>query len=97
MGSINSHKAMVSQIAKATDSKILFMEYSLTSENPFPVAINEIVNVYKELLKSYSKSKITVMGDSAGGGLVVSSIHSIIENKLQLPVAFPKNSFAQKF
>ncbi|MBX2922226.1 MAG: alpha/beta hydrolase fold domain-containing protein [Chitinophagaceae bacterium] len=85
LGSINSHKAMVSQIAETTNSKILFIEYSLAPENPFPVAINEIVNVYKALLKSYPKSKIIFMGDSAGGGLAVSGIHSIAENKLQLP------------
>lgn len=85
LGSIKSHKAMVSHIAETTKSKILFIEYSLAPENPFPVAINEIVNVYKALVKNYPESEINFMGDSAGGGLAVSSIHSIIENKLHLP------------
>lgn len=87
LGSIHSHKAMVSHIAERTHSQILFIEYALAPENPFPIAINEIVKVYKELLRTNPKSKITFMGDSAGGGLVVSSIHSIIENKLNLPSA----------
>lgn len=85
LGGINSHKAMVSHIAESTKSKILFVAYSLAPENPFPVAINEIVKVYKALLRTNAKSKITFIGDSAGGGLVVSGIHSIIENNLQLP------------
>ncbi|WP_262250417.1 alpha/beta hydrolase fold domain-containing protein [Parapedobacter soli] len=86
-GSINSHKAMVSHIAENTRSKILLIEYSFAPENPFPVAINEIVKVYKELLKTYPNRKIIFMGDSAGGGLVVSGIYSIAENKLKLPSA----------
>ncbi len=85
LGNINSHQSMVSHIAQATNSKVLFVEYALAPENPFPTAINQIVEVYKSLLKNYPKSKITFMGDSAGGGLVVSSIYSIIENELKLP------------
>ena len=75
LGGINSHRAMVSHIAERTQSNILFIEYSLAPENPFPVAINEIVNVYTALLRTNPKSKITFIGDSAGGGLVVAGIH----------------------
>lgn len=84
-GSINSHKAMVSHIAKNTKTKILFIEYSLAPEYPFPVAVSEIVKVYRELLRANPKSEITFIGDSAGGGLTVSSIHSMNENNLKLP------------
>lgn len=84
-GSINSHKAMVSHIAERTKTKILFIEYSLAPEYPFPAAINEIVKVYSELLRTNPKSKITFIGDSAGGGLTVASIHSMNENNLKLP------------
>ena len=86
-GSIGSHQAMVSHIAERTKTKILFIEYSLAPEYPFPIAINEIVNVYKALLRTDPKSKITFIGDSAGGGLAVSSVHHMYENKLKLPSA----------
>lgn len=85
LGNINSHQSMVSHIARATHSKILFIAYALAPEKPFPAAINEITEVYKVLLKNFPKTKITFMGDSAGGGLVLSGIHSITENKLQIP------------
>lgn len=85
LGSLNSHKAMVTHICEATNSKILFIEYSLAPENPFPAAINEIVAVYKELLTIYPDDNISMMGDSAGGGLAVSTIYSIIKNNLKLP------------
>lgn len=84
-GSINSHKAMVSHLAESTKSKILFIEYSLAPEHPFPVAIHEVMKVYKQILHTNPKSNITFIGDSAGGGLVVSSIHSIIEKNWELP------------
>ena len=86
-GSIGSYQAMVSHIAERTKTKVLFIEYSLAPEYPFPIAINEIVNVYKALLRTNPKSKITFIGDSAGGGLTVSSIHDMNENKLKLPSA----------
>ena len=87
LGSINSHQAMVSHIAEHTKMKILFIEYSLAPEHPFPVAIHEIVNVYQTLLRTNPKSKITFIGDSAGGGLTVSSIHAMNKNKLELPLS----------
>lgn len=85
LGSINSHKAMVSHIAERTKTKILFIEYSLAPEHPFPTAINEIVKVYEELLRTNPNSRIIFIGDSAGGGLVVSSIHSITEKDIKQP------------
>src|SRR5580704_18017053 len=42
-GSIDSHKALVSHLAKETDSTILFIEYSLAPESVFPIAINEVL------------------------------------------------------
>ena len=87
MGSINSHQPMVSHIAEYTKTKVLFIEYSLAPEHPFPTAINEIVSVYKVLLRTNPESKITLIGDSAGGGLTVSSIHAMNENNLELPSA----------
>ena len=55
-GSINSHKALISHLASKTNSTILFIEYSLAPENPFPAAINEILKVY-----NYLVSKIKIM------------------------------------
>lgn len=85
MGGINSHQAMVSHLAAATNSRILFIDYALAPENPFPIAVNQILEVYKVLLKDYPESTISFMGDSAGGGLVVSSIYRVNETKLKLP------------
>ncbi|MFB6454840.1 alpha/beta hydrolase [Chitinophaga sp. Hz27] len=85
MGNINSHKAMVSHFANALGSTILFVEYSLAPEHPFPTAKNEVLAVYEELLERFPEHRISFIGDSAGGGLTVTTIYDIIQAQLKLP------------
>lgn len=85
LGNIHSYKAMVSHLSKALNTAILFVEYSLAPEKPFPAANNEILRVYTELKKKYPDHAISVMGDSAGGGLSISLVNGIITSGLPLP------------
>ena len=70
LGSIETYKAMVSHFASAFSSKILFIEYALAPEKPFPNAVNDILKVYRELTRRYPDAKITLMGDSAVVGFL---------------------------
>ena len=72
-GSIESHQAMVSHIAKAIERKMLLVEYSLAPEHPFPAALNETVAVIQELVRTHRDFQFSVMGDSAGGNLAMST------------------------
>ena len=85
LGSVNGYKAMISHFASAFSAKILFVEYSLAPEKPFPHAANDILKVYRALMRRYPDTKITVMGDSAGGGLSATLIKMASEEKLQMP------------
>ena len=85
MGSINVYRAMLSHLAKSLNTAVLYVEYSLAPEHPFPAANNEILKVYVELLKKYPNFKITIIGDSAGGGLAVTLVHNIQASNLALP------------
>src|SRR5450755_662998 len=76
---------MVSHFASAFSTKILFIEYALAPEKPFPNGINDILKVYRELIRRYPDAKITVMGDSAGGGLAATLIKMASEENLQMP------------
>jgi monoterpene epsilon-lactone hydrolase len=87
LGSIEGYKAMISHFASAFSTKILFIEYALAPEKPFPNAVNEILIVYRELVNIYPDAKITVMGDSAGGGLSATLIKMAYEEKLQMPAS----------
>ena len=85
LGSIEGYKAMVSHFASAFSAKILFIEYALAPEKPFPNAPNDVLKVYRELFRRYPDAKITLMGDSAGGALAATLIKMASEEKLQMP------------
>src|ERR1700759_3820690 len=46
LGSITGYKAMISHFATAFSARILFIEYSLAPEKPFPNAPDDILKVY---------------------------------------------------
>src|SRR6202008_1407729 len=65
--------------------KILFIEYPLAPEKPFPNAVNDILNVYRTVIHRYADVKITLMGDSAGSALSATLIKMASEEKLPMP------------
>jgi monoterpene epsilon-lactone hydrolase len=85
LGSIEGYKAMISHFASAFSARILFIEYALAPEKPFPNAVNDILKVYRGLIRRYPDAKVTVMGDSAGGGLSATLIKMSSEEKLPMP------------
>jgi epsilon-lactone hydrolase len=67
MGSINTHRAMIARIARASQGRALALGYRLAPENPFPAAVEDAVSAYRWLLEQgYKPAKIVVSGDSAG-------------------------------
>ena len=54
----------ISNLAKI---KVVSVYYRLAPENPFPAAVDDVVAVYKELLKEYKPKNIGIYGTSAGG------------------------------
>ena len=53
-------------IANLAGIKVVSVYYRLAPENPFPAAVDDVVAVYKELLKTYAPKSIGVFGTSAG-------------------------------
>jgi acetyl esterase/lipase len=49
--------------------KVVSVYYRLAPENPFPAAVDDVVAVYKDLLKSYKPEHIGIFGTSAGATL----------------------------
>jgi len=45
---------------------VVSVYYRLAPENPFPAAVDDVVAVYKELLKNYKRRSIGIFGTSAG-------------------------------
>ncbi len=88
IGSINSHRALVSRLSSATGLRGLAVDYRLAPEHPFPAAIEDATAVYRWLLgQGVSPDRIVIAGDSAGGGLTVATLLSLRDDAAPLPAA----------
>ncbi len=86
LGSINSHRALIANLVIHTICRALAIDYRLAPENPFPAALHDSLKTYDWLLKKgHDPSQICYAGDSAGGGLAISSVLAIREKGLPLP------------
>jgi epsilon-lactone hydrolase len=74
-------------IANLTKTRVVTVDYRLAPEHPFPAAIDDIVAVYQELLKSYRPKNIGVFGSSAGAILTAESTVRFCQLGLPLPAA----------
>jgi acetyl esterase/lipase len=88
IGSINTHREMISRLARASGARALAIDYRLAPEHPFPAAVEDATKAYRWLLKQGVPSeKIVVAGDSAGGGLTVATLVALRDAGDRLPAA----------
>jgi epsilon-lactone hydrolase len=86
IGSINTHRAMISRIARASNARALAIDYRLAPEHPFPAAVEDAIAAYKWLLaQGYKPGRIVIAGDSAGGGLTIAALLAIRDAGLPMP------------
>ena len=85
VGSIKTHRPLVSHIAKACNCALVSVDYRLAPENGFPAATDDVFAVYRALLEQYKT--IVVMGDSAGGSLAAGVPLHARANTLPMPAA----------
>ncbi len=86
MGSTNSHRGLVSQIAYASGIRALSINYSLSPEHPFPAGLEDCIAAYEWLRQSGVEAKrIVVAGDSAGGNLTLALLVALRDTDLPLP------------
>jgi monoterpene epsilon-lactone hydrolase len=74
-------------IAYLTKTKVVSVYYRLAPENPFPAAVDDVVAVYKELLKTYQPRSIGIFGTSAGAILTGEVAIKLKQSGLPLPAA----------
>src|SRR5665213_980463 len=56
-------------IANLAKTKVVSVYYRLAPENPFPAAVDDVVAIYRQLLKTYKPNSIGMYGSSAGATL----------------------------
>lgn len=87
-GSLKTHGELVARLALAADARVLFVDYRLAPECPFPAPVEDAVAAYRFLLGSGADARSVVFaGDSAGAALVVATLCAAREAKLPLPAA----------
>lgn len=85
-GSIVTHRAFVSQLAKFSKVSALVLEYRLSPENKYPAPIEDAVFAYNWLIeKGFAPKDIAFSGDSAGGGVTLGALAWLRDNHHVLP------------
>ena len=74
-------------IANLAKMKVVSVYYRLAPENPFPAAVDDVVAVYKELLKTYKPQGIGIYGTSAGATLTGEVAVKLKQIGMPLPAA----------
>jgi monoterpene epsilon-lactone hydrolase len=78
IGSLDSHRHLVSEIGRACSAPALAIDYRMAPEHPFPAAVHDALAAYRFLLDGGIKpGRICIAGDSAGGGLVIAAMLAI--------------------
>jgi acetyl esterase/lipase len=72
-------------IAGETGIEVIAVDYRLAPEHPFPAAVDDVIAVYRELLKDHAPKDIVIFGTSAGGFLTAMAVMRLKKEGLPLP------------
>jgi monoterpene epsilon-lactone hydrolase len=89
LGSLRSDGELAARLGRASGMRVLFPEYRLAPEHPFPAAIDDVLAAWRWLRtdQDLSARSIAVAGDSAGGGLAVAVLVATRDAGQVLPAA----------
>ena len=89
LGSVRSDGELAARLGRASGMRVLFPEYRLAPEHPFPAAIDDVLAAWRWLRtdQDLSARSLAVAGDSAGGGLAVALLVATRDAGEALPAA----------
>jgi epsilon-lactone hydrolase len=88
MGSVETHRDLITRIALASATRTLGLNYRLAPAHPFPAAVEDAVAAYRWLLDAGIEApRIAFAGDSAGAGLALAAALKLRDDRLPLPAA----------
>ncbi len=75
------------RLGAAARTSVLYFDYRLAPEHPFPAALDDATKVYHWLSDRIDPARIAFVGDSAGGGLVLATLYKLRDEGFALPRA----------
>lgn len=88
VGSARSHRDIAGRLALAAHARVVSLDYRLAPENPFPAALEDALAAYRWTIAREARPQdVVVAGDSAGGGLVLSTLVALRDSGEPLPAA----------
>lgn len=80
-GSVPEAMAM----AHYSQTKVISIDYRMLPDHPFPAGLDDVIAVYKEVLKTYKPENLGMFGTSAGSGLTAAAMFKLKELNLPQP------------
>lgn len=80
-----THRPLLMRIVEETGGILFALDYRRPPEHPFPTPVEDGVDAYMWLLKKIPATRIIFAGDSAGGGLVISTIEAALKQRYPAP------------
>jgi acetyl esterase/lipase len=74
-------------LADACKTRVLSIDYRMPPDHPFPAAPDDVLAVWKAVLKDHDPGKVVMGGTSAGGGLIMTTMLHCKADKLAMPAA----------
>ena len=89
LGSLRSDGELAARLGRAAGMRVLFPEYRLAPEHPFPAAVDDVLAAWRWLQadQGLSAGSMAVAGDSAGGGLATALLVATRDAGEALPAA----------
>lgn len=86
------HINYIQRLAEICQARVLVVDYELSPESKYPVALNQILAVWSDLVKNGINAKNTIlMGDSAGANLALAASLRIRETNTIQPACLVLN------
>jgi monoterpene epsilon-lactone hydrolase len=92
LGSVRSHGELAGRLGRAAGMRVLFPEYRLAPEHPFPAAVDDLRAVWRWLREAQGQpaESIVLCGDSAGGALILELLTTLRDAGENLPARRPR-------
>lgn len=74
-------------MASVTGYKAIAVDYRMLPDHPFPAAMDDVMSVWKQVIKLAKPGNIAVFGSSVGGSMVLSLVQRAKKEGLPLPGA----------